>query len=114
MLLDEEIRETLVASTKRYLETLRIPFRFIKIRSGHPIVIVDRDTLYDIVDRSLTGHPIEGRYLAQGERGWIVYAESEDVSRRDFSERLSEVSATRYALGEDIGRTPKRGRYAMT
>ena len=113
MLLDEDVRTILVNKTRKYLKKMGIPVRFIKIRSGHPIVIVDRDVLYEIKDRSLTGTRITGRYLAQGEKGWIVYADTDALYKMDFSEKLSEVNATRLVLGEEIGRTPKRGRYAM-
>lgn len=113
MLLDEDVRTILVNKTRKYLKKMGIPFRFIKIRAGHPIVIVDRDVLYEIKDRSLTGTRITGRYLAQGEKGWIVYADTDALYKMDFSEKLSEVNATRLVLGEEIGRTPKRGRYAM-
>lgn len=116
MKLDQDVQKRIVTSTKAYLKKNNVTFRFIKVRSGRPVVIVDRETLYDIVDRSIVrGRPILGRYLAQGEKGWlaVVHEQGKDP-RRDLSEKLTEVTATKFVLGEPIGHGPRRGRYVMT
>lgn len=114
MRLDDDVRVRIVDREKRYLRENNIPFRFIKVRGGHPIVIVESDILYDIYNRHLYGSTLTGRFIAQGEKGWIAYCHTEGEPRINLSEKLTEVNATRFVLGETIGHAPRRGRYAMT
>lgn len=114
MRLDDDVRVRIVNRERRYLEDCNIPFNFIKVRDGHPIVIVDANTLYNIYHRHLYGETITGRFIALGEKGWIAYCHTEGEPRINLSEKLTEVNATRFVLGETIGHAPRRGRYAMT
>ncbi len=114
MKLDEDVRVRIVDREKNYLRENNVPFRFIKVRGGYPIIIVESDILYDIYDRHLFGDTLNGRYIAQSEKGWIAYCHIDGQTRINLSEKLTEVNATRFVLGETIGHAPRRGRYAMT
>ena len=113
MELDKELKQSMMESTKRYLEENSIPYRFIKIRNGVPVVIVDIKTFYDIIDRNLGKETIFGRYLAQGEKGWSAYMRTDQQTRWLMHENLTEYQASCIITGTEFGRKPKLSRYAM-
>lgn len=113
MELDKELKQTMIQSSKDYLRSKKIPYRFITIRNGHPVVIVDNSTFYDIMGRNLEGDCIEGRFLAQGENGWAAYVKEDSESRFRLKEDMTEYQASCFIQGIEYGRKPKTSRFAM-
>ena len=113
MELDKELKQSMIESTRRYLEEKSIPYRFIKIRNGVPVVIVDIETFYSIIDRNLENDGIYGRYLAQGSNGWSAYMRTQSQTRYQMHENLTEYQASCIITETDFGRKPKLTRYAM-
>lgn len=113
MELDKELKQSMIESTRRYLAEKSIPYRFIKIRNGLPVVIVDIDTFYSIIERNLEDDGIFGRYLAQGEKGWSAYMKTESQTKWQMHENLTEYQASCIITETDFGRKPKLTRYAM-
>ena len=114
MELDKDIKQSLIDTSKSYLKEKGIPYRFIAIRRGTPVVIVDEDTFYqEIIDRSLKGDPVKGCFLTQGERGWAAYKRTDEESRYQLKENLTEYQATCWITDIEYGRKPKLTHYAM-
>lgn len=113
MELDKEIKEMMIQAKKDYLTQKNIPYRFIAIRGGSPVVIVDNDTFYKVIDRNLDGDTIEGRFLSQGENGWSAYVRDGEQSRYRLKEDMTEYQASCFIQGIEYGRKPKTSRFAM-
>lgn len=113
MELDREVRDSMIQSSKEYLNDKKIPYRFITIRDGLPVIIVDNETFYGIIDRNLEGDSIEGRFLAQGEKGWSAYVKSDGKSRFTLQENMTEYQASCFIAGIEYGRKKKKTRFAM-
>lgn len=113
MELDKELKETMIQSCRDYLTTKKVPYRFITIRNGTPVVIVDDSTFYSILDRNLEGDCIEGRFLAQGENGWSAYVKEDSHSRFKLKDNMTEYQASCFIQGIEYGRKPKTTRFAM-
>ena len=113
MELDKELKQSMIESTRRYLEERSIPYRYIKIRAGVPVVIVDIDTFYSIIDRNLGEGGIYGRYLAQGEKGWSAYMKTESQTHYQIHENLTEYEASCIITDKQYGRKPRFTRYVM-
>ena len=113
MELDREIKQTMIESSRQYLKDKSVPYRFITIRSGIPVVILDVKEFYKVIDRNLEGDCIEGRFLSQGENGWNAYIKEGGQSRYNLKEGMTEYQAACYITGTEFGRKPKTTRYAM-
>lgn len=113
MELDKELKETMIQSSKDYLMTKKIPYRFITIRNGRPVIIVDNSTFYDIMDRNLEGDCIEGRFITQGEKGWAAFVKEDGESKFRLKEDMTEYQASCFIQGIEYGRKPKTTRFAM-
>lgn len=113
MELDREIKQSMIDGTRDYLDKKSIPYRFITIRKGLPVVIVDMDTFYKIIDRNLESGGIIGRFIAQGERGWSAYMKTEEKTGYQLMENLTEYQASCFITETEYGRKPKLSRYAM-
>lgn len=112
MELDKEVKRKLIEDTKKYLKKKKVPYRFITIRDGLPVVIVDEDTFYKLLDRSLDGRCITGRFIAQGENGWSAYYSEDEMRSFNLMEGMTEYEASRFVLSQEFGRKPKTSRYA--
>lgn len=113
MELDREIRENIIQTKREYLTEKKIPYRFIVIRGGNPVVIVDDKTFYNIIDRNLEGDAIEGRFLSQGENGWLAYVKEGGKSRFTLKDEMTEYQASCFVQEIEYGRKPKTSRFAM-
>lgn len=112
MELDKELKQSMIESTRRYLEEESIPYRFIKIRNGVPVVIVDMDTFHSIIYLKLRNR-IYGRYLAQGNNGWAVFMRTQAHPCYQMHENLTEYQASCIVTETEYGRKTKSSRYAM-
>ena len=113
MELDREIKQSMIESSKKYLKDKSVPYRFITIRGGLPVVILDIKDFYSVIDRNLDGDCIEGRFLSQGENGWNAYIKEGAQSKYNLMEGMTEYQASCYITGAEFGRKPKTTRYAM-
>ena len=113
MELDKELKQSMIDNARSYLDEKSIPYRFITIRRGIPVVIVDIDTFYKIIDRNLEGKGILGRFIAQGENGWSAYMKTDEKTGYQLMENLTEYQASCFITETEYGRKPKLSRYAM-
>lgn len=113
MELDKELRQSIIQSKRDYLSEKNIPYRLIVIRDGSPVVIVDEKTFFSIIDRNLESDPIEGKFLSQGENGWLAYVKDGGKSRFTLKDNMTEYQASCFVQGIEYGRKPKTSRFAM-
>lgn len=109
MRLDNDVKKRIIDRTKRYLKKNGIPYKYVKVRNGQSLIIVEKHVMDDIVTKGTA----KGRYMAETDKGWTVYVNDGKLVLVDTTEKLSEVNATRYALGDTIGHTPRKYRYMM-
>ncbi len=112
MELDKEVKKKLIEDTKKYLNKKKVPYRYITIRDGVPVIIVDNDTFYKLLDRTLDGRCIVGRFITQGENGWSAYYSEDEFRKFNLMENMTEYEASRFVLSQEFGRKPKTSRYA--
>jgi len=113
MELDTDIKQSLIESSRSYLKEKNIPYRYITIRRGIPVVILDEEVFYQLIDRNLEGDSIQGCFLTQGEQGWSAYKRNDTESRYQLKENLTEYQASCWITDMEYGRKPKLTRYAM-
>lgn len=114
MELDTDIKQSLIEASRNYLKEKHIPYRFITIRRGIPVVIVSEDVFYqEIINRNLEGDTVKGHFLTQGEKGWSAYKRTDEESRFQLKENLTEYQASCWITDTEYGRKPKLSRYAM-
>ena len=112
MELDKEVKRMLIDDTKAYLTKNRIPYRYITIRDGLPVIIVDYNTFDRILNGDKNGGKIVGRFIAQGERGWSGYCCEDGLAKYNIREKMTEYQATCFVIGQQFGRKPRTTRFA--
>ena len=112
MELDKEVKRMLIEDTKAYLTENRIPYRFITIRDGLPVTIVDYEIFNRILNGDRNGGKVIGRFIAQHQTGWSGYCCEDGMARFNIREKMTEYQATCFVIGQEFGRKPKTSRFA--
>lgn len=100
---DTEIKR----ETMERMTTSGVPYEYVHMTEGRPVVIVSPETLADLMWR----HGVDGRFVARDVKGKWSYAVIEDGAQVDSQHGLSECCAYRGVLGYAVGRARMEGRY---
>ena len=92
------------------LNSLGIPYQFIHVSDGKPVVIVDKMTMNHIITARKSGTDLEGLFICNlGEKQWAASAILN--GQHVFSKNLTECKAYRTVLGYSVGHYTRNTRY---
>lgn len=92
------------------LQSMGIPYKYVNISDGQPVVIVNPDVMDMIIAHRDHGVKIQGLFVCDDGKHWTASRLRRGV--HEHRSDLTECLAFRWALGYPIGTTDRRSRYA--